>query len=225
MIKNVVLVHGFWADGSCYSEIIPTLLAEGFEIIAVQNPLTSLEDDTAATQRALDRIKGKCVLVGHSWGGVVITAAGNDERVAGLVYIAALAPDAGESTVDAISKYPAVPAAANFEEQNGFIWLSKAGVQQNFAGDLPPEKAAQIYATQIAPSTQTFAAKVTVPAWKTKPCWYIVAKNDRAVSPDLQRDAAKRMNADTIELESSHVAMISRPNEVLAVIRQASASL
>ena len=129
-IKNIVLVHGFWADASSYSEIIPTLLAEGYEVVAVQNPLTSLADDVAATKRALARIEGQCILVGHSWGGFVITEAGNDPRVTGLVYIAALGPDSGETTVDMLSKYDAAPASQYFQEQDSFIWLSKEGVQK-----------------------------------------------------------------------------------------------
>lgn len=223
-IKNVVLVHGFWADGSSYSQIIPTLLAEGYEVIAVQNPLTSLADDVAATKRALARIEGECILVGHSWGGFVITEAGNDERVSGLVYIAALAPDAGETTIDMLSKYEPVPASQYFQEQEGFIWLSKEGVQRTFAGDLSKEQSASIYATQAAPFKSVLEATVDSPAWKNKPSWYIVSSNDQAVSPDLQRDSAKRMGATTTVLESSHVAMISHAKEVLDVIRQAAAN-
>lgn len=223
-VRNVVLVHGFWADGSSYSQIIPTLLAEGYEVIAVQNPLTSLADDVAATKRALTRIEGQCILVGHSWGGFVITEAGNDERVSGLVYIAALAPDAGESTIDMLSKYKAAPASQYFQEQDGFIWLSKEGVQKTFAGDLSKEQSASIYATQAAPFKSVLEATVDSPAWKNKPSWYIVSSNDQAVSPDLQRDSAKRMGATTTVLESSHVAMISHAKEVLDVIREAAAN-
>jgi pimeloyl-ACP methyl ester carboxylesterase len=137
-IQNIILVHGFWADGSCYSEIIPTLLAENYAVIAVQNPLTSLEADIAATKRALDQIEGKCILVGHSWGGFVITTVGNDERVAGLVYIAALAPDAGESMIDLMSKYDS--PSPHFQEQNGFVWISKEGVDEVLASDLRRKK-------------------------------------------------------------------------------------
>jgi pimeloyl-ACP methyl ester carboxylesterase len=218
-VKNIVLVHGFWTDASSYSQLIPTLLAEGYEVIAVQNPLTSLADDVAATKRALARIEGQCILVGHSWGGMVITEAGNDERVSGLVYIAALAPDAGESMIDLMSKYE--PASQYFQEQEGFIWISKEGVQKILAGDLPAEQSALIYATQTAPSTSLLQAKIDSPAWKNKPSWYIVANNDQAVPPDLQRDLSKRIGATTIVLESSHVAMISYAKEVLDVIREA----
>lgn len=223
-IKNIVLVHGFWADASSYGEIIPTLLAEGYEVVAVQNPLTSLADDVAATKRALARIDGQCILVGHSWGGFVITEAGNDDRVSGLVYVAALAPDAGESTVDLLSKYAAAPAAQYFQEQEGFIWLAKEGVQKTFAGDLSTEKSALLYATQTAPSTSVLEAKVDSPAWKNKPSWYVISNNDQTVPPDLQRDAAKRMGATTVVLESSHVSMISHAEGVLNVIRAAANS-
>lgn len=223
-IKNIVLVHGFWADASCYSQVIPTLLAEGYEVVAVQNPLTSLADDVAATKRALARIEGQCILVGHSWGGFVITEVGNDERVSGLVYIAALAPDAGESTIDLLSKYEAAPASQHFQEQDSFIWLSKEGIQTTFAGDLPAEKSALLYVTQTAPSTSVLEAKVDSPAWKNRPSWYIVANNDQTVPPDLQRDSAKQMGATTVILESSHVAMISHAQEVLDVIREAAAN-
>lgn len=223
-VKTVVLVHGFWADGSCYSEILPTLLAEGYEVIAVQNPLTSLAEDVAATKRALSRIEGQCILVGHSWGGFVITEAGNDERVSGLVYIAALAPDAGETAVDILSKYEAAPASQYFQVQDGFIWLAKEGVQKAFADDLSAEQTALLYATQVAPSTSLLEATVDSPAWKNKPSWFIISSSDKTVPPDLQRDAAKRMGATTIVLESSHVAMISHAKEVLDVIREAAAN-
>ncbi|MGQ4647285.1 alpha/beta fold hydrolase [Lyngbya aestuarii] len=221
-IKNIVLVHGFWSDGSSYSEIISTLSAEGYEVIAVQNPLTSLADDVAATKRVLDRLEGQSILVGHSWGGMVITEIGNDQRVSGLVYIAALAPDAGESMIDLMSKYGS--PSPHFQEQDGFIWISKEGVQKILADDLSAEQIALIYATQTAPSASLLEVKADTPAWKNKPSWYIIANNDRAVPPDLQRKLSKRMRATTVVLESSHCAMISHTKEVLSVIREAAAN-
>ena len=220
-VKNIVLVHGFWTDASCYSQIITTLLAEGYEAIAVQNPLTSLADDVAATRRALARINGKCILVGHSWGGMVITQAGNDERVCGLVYIAALAPDIGESMIDLMSPYG--KPSPHFQEQDGLIWLSKQGVEQILADDLSAEQAALIYATQLPPSASLPSASSGSPAWINKPSWYIIANGDKAVSPDLQRKLSKRMGATTTVVESSHVPIISHAKEVLDVIREAAA--
>ena len=220
-VKNIVLVHGFWTDASSYSEVISTLLAEGYEVVAVQNPLTSLADDVAATKRALNRMVGQCILVGHSWGGIVISEVGNDERVSGLVYVAALAPDAGESMTDLMSKYDTSSTAQYFQEEEGFIWISKEGLQTIFADDIPVEKSALLYATQNPPSTSLLTAKIDLPAWKNKPSWYIVANNDQAVPPELQHNFAKRMNAKTIVLESSHVPIISCAQEVLAVIREA----
>ena len=220
-VKNIVLVHGFWMDASSYSEVISTLLAEGYEVVAVQNPLTSLADDIAATQRALNRIEGECILVGHSWGGMVISEVGNDERVSGLVYIAALAPDTGESMIDLMSKYETGSASQDFHEQEGFIWISKAGVQKTLAADISAEQSALIYSTQTPASTSLLEAKIDLPAWKNKPSWYIVANNDKALTPELQHNLAKRMKAKTIVLESSHVPMISRAKEVLEVIREA----
>jgi len=221
-VKNIILVHGFWADGSCYDEIIPTLLAESYEVIAVQNPLTSLADDIAATKRALDRTEGNCILVGHSWGGFVITEIGNDKRVSGLVYIAALAPDAGESMIDLMSKYGT--PSPHFQEQNGFVWISKEGVDEVLANGLSEKRRTLIYATQTPPSTSLTEVKASLSAWKDKPSWYIMATNDKAVSPDLQRDLSQRMRAKTITVESSHFPMISHPKEVLGVIREAAAS-
>lgn len=221
-VQNIILVHGFWADGSCYSEIIPTLLAEGYKVIAVQNPLTSLEDDIAATKRALDHIEGQCILVGHSWGGFVITTVGHDERVAGLVYIAALAPDTGESMIDLMSKYGS--PSPHFQEQNGFVWISKEGVDEVLANDLSEEKKALIHVTQTTPSVSLTEVKASSPAWRDKPSWYVLATNDKAVPTDLQRDMSQRMSAKTVAVESSHFPMISYPQEVLEVIREAIAS-
>jgi pimeloyl-ACP methyl ester carboxylesterase len=218
-IKNIVLVHGFWADGSSYNQITAQLLTEGYEVIAVQNPLTSLGDDVAATKRVLNRIEGQCILVGHSWGGAVITEAGNDERVSGLVYIAALAPDAGESMEALFSKYET--PSQYFQEQEGFIWISQEGVQKIFVNDLPAEKAALIYATQTPPSASLPTEKITTPAWKNKPSWYIVANQDKAVPPELQFNLAQRMGAKTVILESGHVPIISHTSEVLEVIKEA----
>lgn len=221
-IKNIVLVHGFWIDASSYSQVITSLLAEGYQVIAVQNPLTSLADDVAATKRALDRIQGQCILVGHSWGGIVITEAGNDERVSGLVYIAAIAADTGESMVDVMSKYE--PQSQYFQEQEGFIWLSQEGVEKIFANDLPAEKSALIYATQTPPSNSLVQAKVASAAWKNKPCWYMIANNDQAVPPDLQREMAERIGATTTVVQSSHLPMISHPQEVVNMILEAAAN-
>lgn len=221
-VKNIILVHGFWADGSCYSEIIPPLLAEGYNVIAVQNPLTSLEDDITATKCALDRTEGRCILVGHSWGGFVITEVGNDDRVSGLVYIAALAPDADESMMDLMSKYG--EPSPHFQEQNGFVWISKAGVDEVLANGLSEERKALIHATQTPPSTSLTAVKMGLTAWKNKPSWYILATNDRAVPPDLQRDLSQRMGAKTVTIESSHFPMFSHPKEVLEVIKEATAN-
>lgn len=220
--KNILLVHGFWADGSCYSEIIPPLLDEGYRAIAVQNPLTSLADDIAATKRALDRIEGECILVGHSWGGFVITEVGNDERVAGLVYLAALAPDTNETMIDLMSKYGA--PSPHFQEQDGFVWISREGVAEILANDLAQERQALMHATQTTPSVSLLVAKaVESPAWRNKPCWYVVATSDRSVPPDLQRELAQRMGATTVSVDSGHFPMISQPQAVLEVIREASA--
>ncbi|WP_205369645.1 alpha/beta fold hydrolase [Thermoleptolyngbya sp. PKUAC-SCTB121] len=218
-IKAIVLVHGFWADGSCYREIIPTLLAEGYEVVAVQNPLTSLVDDIAATKRALDRIEGNCLLVGHSWGGFVITEIGNDERVLGLVYLAALVPDTGESMMDLMSKYGA--PSPHFQEQNGFVWISRKGVEEVLAHDLSEVDQALLYAAQTPPSVSLMAAKASSAAWKQKASWYVLAAEDKAVPPNLQHELSQRMGAETTVVKSSHFPMISYPQDVLNVIRKA----
>lgn len=224
-INNIVLVHGFWADASCYNKITPVLLAEGYEVFAVQNPLTSLADDAAALRRVLARVEGKCVLVGHSWGGVVITEVGADEKVANLVYLAAIAPDAGESMMDVLGSYEPPPAVQHMQIENGFVWFTKEGFQETFAQDLPPAESALMYATQNPPSAFLPQEKPTAAAWKNKPSRYVVASADKAVSPVYQSDAAKRIGAEITVVEASHVPMLSHPQEVLAVIREAAAQI
>jgi pimeloyl-ACP methyl ester carboxylesterase len=217
---NIVFVHGLWADGSSWNAVIPTLLAEGYEVISVQNPLQSLEGDVDATKRALDRLQGRTILVGHSWGGTVITAAGNDPRVKGLVYVAAMAPDEGETLGELSEKYPA-EASKHLQVEEGRIWMSKEGVQQHFAGDLPGEASALIYSTQGAAAIALFGEVMGKPAWKEKPSWYILAKNDHTISPELEQIMADRMKAKLVKLDTSHVPMLSKPEEVLKVIREA----
>jgi pimeloyl-ACP methyl ester carboxylesterase len=176
----------------------------------------------AATKRVLARLQGNCLLVGHSWGGMVITEVGNDERVSGLVYIAALAPDVNKSMIDLTSKYES--NSEYFEEQEGFLWISKEVVAKMFADDVPPEKAALIYANQTPISSSLLTAKIANPAWKNKPSWYIIANQDKAVPPELQINLSQRMVAKTTVLESGHVPIISHASEVLAVIREAANS-
>lgn len=218
---TIIFVHGIWADGSSWAAEINDLQAKGYPVISVQNPITSLADDVAATKRAIARAKGNVILVGHSWGGFVITQAGNDPKVVGLVYVAAFAPDLGETVPTLSSHGPAGKLATYFEPQDGFIFLSKAGVKTVFAQDLPAAQQDLIYATQTPAYQSVFGDKSGEPAWKTKPSWYIVSKSDGAISPDLERFMAKRIKAKTTEVEASHVVMMSHPKEVLAIIEEA----
>jgi pimeloyl-ACP methyl ester carboxylesterase len=219
---TIVLVHGLWADGSCYSEIIPSLQAAGYTVIAVQNPLSSLDDDVAAVKRALDRAGGPVVLVGHSWGGFVITAAGVDDRVKSLVYIAALAPDTGENPTDLAAKFSTPALNAHLAVVGGTVWVNKDGLPF-FAGDLPQKTQDMIFATQGPANGGLFAAKLDgAPGWKGKPTFYAVAKKDNAINPDLERFFAKRMGATTIEVAgSSHVPMLSHPAVIVDLIEKA----
>jgi pimeloyl-ACP methyl ester carboxylesterase len=219
--RNIVLVHGAWADGSCWSEVIPLLQAKGFNVTAVQNPLTSLADDVAATRRVLARQDGPTVLVGHSWGGVPITEAGLDPKVTALVYVAARAPDAGEDFNALAANYPTMPVRAGVVTVDGFSWLSKDAFVRFFAGDAPPAKALALYATQQPIAASLFAGRTTVAAWREKPSFYAVSANDQTTNPDLERFLAKRMNATTIELPSSHVSMISHPKAIADLIMKA----
>ena len=222
---SIVFAHGLWADGSSFSKVIPVLQQEGHAVVSAQNALNSLEGDVDAVRGALGRVSGPSILVGHSWGGFVITAAGTDERVAGLVYIAALGPDEGETPQGLASSAPTSPLFSHLDIQGGHIWIAEDGIQ-HFAGDLPVAEQQVLWATQTAPASELLtAAKMGKPAWKSKPSWYIVAKNDEAVNPDGERFMAKRMGAKTVEADSSHVVMLSHPEIVLDVIRRASHSI
>lgn len=217
---SIVFVHGLWADGSCFNKLIPTLQAEGYEVIAAQYGLDSLATDVAAVKDTLGRVSSPALLVGHSYGGSVITAAGADDRVAGLVYIAALAPDADETSQSQQSQFPRTDVFSNIEVADGRVWLRPSGTVC-FAGDLSESEQQLIWATQGAPDADLFNQKVEGTAWRSKPSWYVVARNDRTVHPDLQRFVAKRMGATTREADSSHVPMLSQPKLVLDAIRSA----
>jgi pimeloyl-ACP methyl ester carboxylesterase len=221
-VRNVVLVHGAWADGSSWAKVIPLLEKAGLHAIAVQNPLTSFEDDLAATKRAIAFADGPVILVGHSWGGVVITEAGADSKVAGLVYVAAFAPDVGEAIPDLGKEFPPAPGGAEIHpDATGYLTMTTKGVFECFAQDLPLAEKKLIFATQGATNSAVFGAKVANAAWKAKPSWYVVAANDRMIQPDLERKFAKQINATSITLPSSHVPMLSHPSEVAKLIIRA----
>jgi pimeloyl-ACP methyl ester carboxylesterase len=222
MAKNVVLVHGAFADGSSWSKVIPLLQAKGFHVTAVANPLTSFADDVAATRRAIAAQDGPTVLVGHSYGGVVITEAGNDPKVAGLVYVSAFAPDAGQSIGEISKPFAPPPGLGEARPQpGGFLLLSPEGIEEDFAQDLTPAEKARMVATQPQTAGSIFDAKPTAAAWRTKPVWYVVATDDRMIDPAQERAMAKQLKAKTTEVASSHVIMLSHPKEVARVIEDA----
>jgi pimeloyl-ACP methyl ester carboxylesterase len=217
-VKNVVLVHGAWADGSSWAQVIPRLQAAGLKVTAVQNPLTSLKDSVEATRRALAEQDGPTVLVAHSWGGTVISEVGTDPKVAALVYIAARAPDADEDFVALSGKFPTTPARAGIQEHDGFTKLSEDAFLKYFANGVDPERAKVLYAVQWPTAASIFARRTTVAAWRSKPSWYAVSKLDQTINPDLERFLAKRMNATTVELEAGHLSLVSHPKEVADLI-------
>jgi pimeloyl-ACP methyl ester carboxylesterase len=221
---SIVFVHGLWADGSCFSKLIAPLQAEGYECIASQHSLNTTAEDVAVTKITIGRVSSPVILVGHSYGGSVITGAGTDDRVVGLVYICALAPDADETSQTQRSKFPKTEVFSHIEIVDGRIWLRREGTKY-FCGDLSEQEQKLVWATQGVPKPDLFEAKVGGTAWKSKPSWYIVGKKDQTVHPDLERAMAKRMNATTYELESSHVPMLSQPERVLDVIRTAAKSV
>jgi pimeloyl-ACP methyl ester carboxylesterase len=218
---TIIFVHGIWADGSCWSNQIKALQAKGYPVMSIQNSINSLADDVAATKRAIDLAQGKVILVGHSWGGMVISQAGNDPKVEGLVYLAAYGPEDGESVAELSKNASATELSKYLVPSGSSVFITETGVKKVFATDLQPEQQSLIYATQTPGARTVFDDKGGSPAWKNKPCWYVVAKNDQTINPDLERFMAKRMNAKTIELSSSHVMMLSHPAEVLQVIEQA----
>lgn len=226
-VRNIVLVHGAFADGSSWSKVIPLLQARGFTVTAVQNPLTSLRDDVAATKRAIDNQNGRVLLVGHSWAGAVITQIGTDPKVAGLVFAAAGAPNSGQSFDEMAQGYPTPPGIATLKpDAAGFLALPPSAIAADFAQDLPSSVTAVMAVTQGLIAAACFSTKVTAAAWKTKPSWYIVAKHDRMIDPNLERALARKIKARmTLELDSSHVVMLSRPQQVAAFIALAASSL
>ena len=217
---SIVFCHGIWADGSCFSKVIPPLQAEGYEVISAQYGLDTNEGDVAAVIRTLGRVRSPVVLVGHSYGGSVITAAGTDERIAALVYIAALAPDTDETSQSMQDQFPTTEVFSHIEVADGRVWLLPSGTGC-FAGDLSDEEQHLVWATHYAPAADLFARNAQGVAWKSKPSWYIVATQDKTVHPELHRFVAKRMGATTYEVNSSHVPMLSHPDIVLEAIRAA----
>lgn len=221
-MPSVVLVHGAFADGSSWNKIIPLLQAKGVKVVAVQNPLTSLEDDVAAANRVIDAQTGPVVLVGHSWGGSVITQAGSNGKVKALVYVAAFAPSLGQAPVVDLQPHPTPSGAAHYiKDADGFLTLSPEAIASEFAQDVSPQEANLIAATQGPVRGANFEQKVTVAAWSDKPSWYIVADQDRMIHPDAQRALAKKIKAKTTTLPTSHVPMLSNPDAVAKVIAEA----
>ena len=220
MKPSIVFSHGIWADGSCFQKLIPTLRSEGHQVIAAQYGLDTLKGDVDATVRSIGRVSGPVVLVGHSYGGTVITHAGTHSRVAALVYIAALGPDETETSQGQQDKFPKTDVFKYVEVADGRVWMKPEGVAC-FAGDLTLEEQGVVWSTHFAPALDLFTQKHDGVAWRSKPSWAIVATEDRTVHPDLERFAAKRMGATAVELNSSHVPMLSHPKAVLDVIRDA----
>ena len=217
----VVLVHGAYADGSSWSEVIEQLQRAGVAAVAVQNPLTSLADDVAHTRRIMALQDGPVVLAGHSFAGTVITEAGTDPRVAGLVYIAARAPDAGEDYAALAQKFPTPPANAGLVYSGGFGGLTEDAFLNDFANGVDPVRARVLYAAQGRVSESLFREKTTVAAWRSKPSWYAISRQDRTTSPQLQRFLADRMHAATVEIDSGHLSLITHPHEVTGLILRA----
>jgi len=220
-VRNVVLVHGLFADGSCWSEVIARLQAAGLNATAVQNPLTTLEASVAATQRVLALQDGPTVLVGHSFAGMIVTEAGVDPKVASLVYVAARAPDAGEDYAALAKRFPTPPASAGIVWSGDYGQLSEAAFLRDFAGDLPAAKARVLHAVQSPFERSLLAGKTTHAAWRSKPSWYAVSTEDRTINPDLERFMAKRMGAKTVEVKASHLSLISQPDTITKLILDA----
>jgi pimeloyl-ACP methyl ester carboxylesterase len=219
---TIVLVHGFWGGAAHWAKVIPILVRKGYDVHAVENPLTSLADDAERTRKMIAAQKGPVLLVGHSYGGAVITEAGNHDNVGGLVYIAAFAPDAGESAGGMAAREPSASGANLFVDDDQYLWIKQDKFHESFCQDLTPEEGLVMGVTQKAPLLGTFSNNVTVPAWKSKPCWYQISSEDRMLPPGIQQWMSARMNPKKIiTLKSSHASLASKPNEVAALIDEA----
>ena len=219
--KNVVLLHGLFADGSSWSEVIPRLQAAGLNVTSVQNPLTTLPEAVDAALRVLDRQNGPTVLVGHSFSGMIVTDAGVQPKVSAVVYVAARAPDAGEDFADLARRFPAPPASAGIVFDGDEGRLSEEAFLRDFAGDLPEPKARALFAVQWPFHKALLTGRTTNAAWRSKPSWYAVSTDDRTIDPELQRFMARRMGAKTVEVKASHVSLISQPETIANVILEA----
>lgn len=221
-VKNIVLVHGAFADASGWEGVYKILSAKGYNVICVQNPLSSLEDDVTAVDRILDKLDGPAILVGHSWGGAVITQAGASSRVVGLVYVAAFQPDAGENVLKWATAAPPAPENGILPpDDKGFIYFDKAKYHAGFCADLPADKAAFMYASQGAWSVKCLTTPLTAAAWRSRPSWAIVATEDKSINPDTERQMYKRAGSVVTEIKGSHVVFVSQPRAVAAVIEAA----
>ncbi|MCP3018847.1 alpha/beta hydrolase [Cupriavidus basilensis] len=219
-IKNIVLVHGFFADGSGWQAVAKILTLHGYKVSVVQEPETSFEDDVKTTTRVIEAQDGPSILVGHSYGGAVITEAGNHDKVAGLVYVAAFQPDTGESPLDLTKKMPPATKAIK-ATQDGYLYFDETLFHADFAADVPAAQASFMAISQVTPAAKSFGVPISQAAWRTKPSWAIVATADRAINPDLERFMTKRAGSKTTEIHSSHVAYISHPETVAKLIERA----
>src|ERR1700694_425017 len=225
-VKNIVLVHGGFVDGAGWEGVYKILKRDGYNVSIVQNPTISLEDDVAATKRILAAQDGPAILVGHSYGGAVITQAGNDSKVAGLVYITAFAPDKGESVASLIKNPPpGAPVPPILPPQDGYLLLDKAKFPASFAGDVEPEKAAFMADSQVPWGVEALSGAISEPAWKSKPSWYLIATDDKMIPPDAQRSMSKRAGSTVVEAKGSHAIYVSQPRAVAALIEKAAKSL
>ena len=225
-MKNIVLVHGGFVDGSGWEGVYRVLKQDGYDVSIVQNPTISLDGDVAATKRVLAGQDGPAILVGHSYGGAVITQAGNDSKVAGLVYITAFAPDKGESVASLIKNPPpGAPVPPILPPQDGYLLLDKAKFPASFAGDVEPEKAAFMADSQVPWGVEALSGSISEPAWKSKPSWYLIATDDKMIPPDAQRSMSKRAGSTVVEAKGSHAIYVSQPRAVAALIEQAAKSL
>jgi pimeloyl-ACP methyl ester carboxylesterase len=225
-MKNIVLVHGGFVDGAGWEGLYRILKQDGYDVSIVQNPTISLDGDVAATKRVLAGQDGPAILVGHSYGGAVITQAGNDSKVAGLVYITAFAPDKGESVASLIKNAPpGAPVPPILPPQDGYLLLDKAKFPASFAGDVEPEKAAFMADSQVPWGVEALSGVISQPAWKSKPSWYLIATDDKMIPPDAQRSMSKRAGSTVVEAKGSHAIYVSQPRAVAALIEQAAKSL